>query len=159
MKESVNKTPELLSSICERLASGESLRDICKSDGMPTETAVRKWAIKDPHGFGSQYAISRNMAMDAMEDDLLEIADAELPRLDNGATDSGAVNNKRVRIDTRKWIMSKIAPKRYGDKQSIELTGKDEGPLLVEHKASAIAVLLEKAAQRKTQSDDVDALA
>lgn len=159
MKESVNKTPELLASICERLASGESLRAICKSDGMPTETAVRKWAIKDPHGFGSQYALSRNMAMDAMEDDLLEIADAELPRLDNGATDSGAVNNKRVRIDTRKWIMSKIAPKRYGDKQAIELTGKDEGPITLEYKADKIAELMALAASRKKQSDDVEALA
>lgn len=158
MKKSVKKTPELLASICERLASGESLRAICKSDGMPPESTVRSWAIDDKEFF-AHYTRSRDIGMSIMEDDLLEIADSKLPRLDNGATDNGAVNALRLRIDTRKWIMSKIAPKRYGDKQAIELTGKDEGPITLEYKADKIAELMALAASRKKQSDDVDALA
>jgi hypothetical protein len=57
--------------------------------------------------------------MDALAEDLLEIAD----------NDDADVNRARLRVDTRKWLMSKIAPKRFGDKRSHELTGANGGPI------------------------------
>ena len=41
------------------------------------------------------------------------------------------IQRSRLRVDTRKWIMSKLAPKKYGDKVTQELTGKDGAELIV----------------------------
>ncbi len=57
--------------------------------------------------------------MDALAEDILEIADEE----------DADVNRARLRVDTRKWLMSKIAPKRFGDKKTHELTGANGGPI------------------------------
>ena len=64
-----------------------------------------------------------------MADEVLEIADAPVGSTDNGGTDSGAVADKRVRFDARRWYLSKLAPKRYGDKLSTEISGPDGGPV------------------------------
>lgn len=155
----IERTPELLNSICAQLAEGKSLRAICKSEGMPSEGTVRAWALDDGDFF-TQYARSRDIGMSAMEDELLEIADTPPSRLDGGGTDGGEVADKRLRVDTRKWIMSKIAPKKYGDKQAVELSGPNGEPIKHEHKASAIAELLAKATQRKQQNEiDIEDLA
>jgi hypothetical protein len=52
-----------------------------------------------------------------------------VPRLDSGATDSGYVADKRLRVDTQKWLLSKALPKIYGDKVLNEHTGANGGPI------------------------------
>lgn len=59
--------------------------------------------------------------MDALAEDILEIAD----------DDDEDVNRARLRVDTRKWLMSKIAPKRFGEKRSHEVTGARGGPVQI----------------------------
>lgn len=107
--------------ICERMATGESLRSICRSPGFPSEAAVRQWAIADREGFASHYARAREAQMDALAEEILEIADDSARDVvvdENGAekTNHEVVARARLRVDARKWLMSKIAPKRYGDK-------------------------------------------
>lgn len=95
--------------ICVRLAEGESLRSICREEQFPTEATVRQWVIDDREGFSSQYTRSRDAALDKMADDVIQIADeAEDPA------------KARLRFDARRWYLSKLAPKRYGDKLAIE---------------------------------------
>jgi hypothetical protein len=43
--------------------------------------------------------------------------------------DSGRQLRSRVRIDTRKWILSKMLPKVYGDKAEVAVTGANGGPV------------------------------
>jgi hypothetical protein len=112
-------TPALAAEICERMAMGESLRSICRSEGMPAEVTVRSWAIEDREGFSSQYARASQIRMDCLADEILEIADNE----------SGDPARDRLRLDTRKWLMSKIAPKRFGDK--LDLTHADPDGMTV----------------------------
>lgn len=109
----VEYTSELAALICERMAKGESLRSVCRDKGMPAESTVRTWAIGDHEGFAAQYARAREAQMDALSDDLLDIADEK----------SGDPQRDRLRLDTRKWLMSKIAPKRYGEKLGVEHSG------------------------------------
>jgi hypothetical protein len=101
---------------------------------MPTETAIRKWAIKDYNGFGSQYAISRQIGLDAMADELLGIADDG--RNDFMVDDQGKrlpnmehINRSRLRVDARKWYLSKLAPRRYGEKVDVNVGGQGENPV------------------------------
>lgn len=104
--------------ICERLADGESLRAICRDDHMPTKAMVFRWLARNP-AFADQYARARETQADSLADDIIDIAD-------NRTIDA---NDKRVRIDARKWLAGKLRPKRYGDKQSLEHTGPGGGPI------------------------------
>lgn len=116
----------LADEICERLANGESLRSICRDEHMPSDFAVRNWVIHDVEGFASHYTRARDAGLDVMAEQVLEIADEEPNRLDNGAKDSGDIAHKRIRFDARRWYLSKLAPKRYGDRQAVELSGSIE---------------------------------
>jgi hypothetical protein len=104
---------ELADRLCERLADGETLRAICRDEGMPDERTVRRWALDDLEGFAGHYARAREIGYQGMADDLTEIADAK----------DGDPARDRLRVDTRKWLLSKALPKIYGDKQQIEHSG------------------------------------
>ena len=106
-------SPELADRLCERLADGETLRAICRGEGMPDERTVRRWALDDVEGFSTQYARAREIGYQSMADDLTEIADAK----------DGDPARDRLRVDTRKWLLSKALPKIYGDKQQVEHSG------------------------------------
>lgn len=117
-------TPKLRDEICSRLAEGMSLRKICKSEDMPTTGTVCRWIAEDSE-FSEQYAKAREAQAETMADEILDIAD-EVPPMNpvTGAYDSGAVNHTRLRIDARKWVAAKLLPKKYGDKVSMEHSGK-----------------------------------
>jgi len=112
-------SPEIADAICERLANGESLRSICRDENMPDERTVRDWVISDHNGFSPQYTRARDIALDRMADDVIDIADtADDPQ------------KARLRFDARRWYLSKLAPKRYGDKL-LHTGGDGEGPVMV----------------------------
>ena len=113
-------TEELASRICERLAAGESLRKICADDDMPDRSTVRAWALDNPI-FSAQYARAREIGWTDIAEDLLDIADDK----------AGDPSRDRLRVDTRKWLLSKMLPKVYGDKNTTELTGPGGGPVQI----------------------------
>jgi hypothetical protein len=122
-------SPELAERVLDQLADGKSLRAICELVDMPSRPTVYKWVDANLDGFADRYARARDIGLDVVADEVLEIADAPVGSTDNGGTDSGAVADKRVRFDARRWYLSKLAPKRYGDKLSTEISGPDGGPV------------------------------
>ena len=154
----VRYSKEIAEEICERLAQGESLRAICSDDHMPSEAAVRQWDMDDRDGFSSHYARARAIGYERLAEDIVEIADKPVGCLENGATDSGAVNKQRLQIDSRKWLLSKMLPKKYGDKITTELTGANGGPVEISEtdRAAKVAALLSMAQQRReTDASDL----
>ena len=117
--------------ICRRLALGESLRSVCRDPEMPDESTVRQWTYDDngPIGaaFAPQYARARDKGLDAMADQVLDIAD-----------DSSDWQRARLQMDARRWYLSKLAPKRYGDR--ITHAGDADNPLVI-GLASELALL------------------
>jgi DNA-binding protein H-NS len=112
-------------SILERIAAkGESLRKICRVDGMPAASTVFLWLAED-ETFSEQYARAREVQADAMFDEILEIADQYDSLAEKIDTDH--INRAKLRIDTRKWAVSKMAPKKYGEKVELEHSGKVDG--------------------------------
>jgi hypothetical protein len=103
---------ELADRICERLVAGESIRAICSDDGMPTWPAISKWLNEKPE-FAIQYARAREDQAEALADRIIEIADDE--NID--------AHHKRIMVDARKWVASKLKPKRYGDRAEVEHSG------------------------------------
>jgi len=104
-------TEEMATTICERIADGESLRKICNEPDMPPKKTVLAW-LKVHEDFRTQYAQARDEQADALFDETLHIADTEEDW-----------QRARLRIDTRKWVAGKLRPKKYGDKVDVEHTG------------------------------------
>lgn len=112
---------KIASEIVERMADGQSLRSICADAHMPARSTVIRWLTVN-EDFSAQYAKAREEQAEALFEDLLDIADGK-----NGSED---VQRDRLRVDTRKWIASKIVPKKYGDKLTTEHTGEGGGPII-----------------------------
>lgn len=128
-------TPEIAAHILKELAKGRTLRAICKEDeGMPADSTVRQWALDNAGGeFAAQYAQARDLGLDAMADELMEVADTpkegEKRReslTDIEVTKGDMLEHRRLQVDTRKWYLSKLAPKRYGDRVQHEHSGSVE---------------------------------
>lgn len=137
-------TPEIAALICDQLSEGKSLREVCRQDGMPPESTVRLWAMDDRDGFAAQYAKARELGYHAMADDLLDIADDKSGdyTLKDGVTvlDSEAVSRARLRVDTRKWMLSKALPKIYGEKLAV-VGDKGSDPVQTEEVGAGSAKL------------------
>lgn len=114
---------EIWDSILEELMSGRSLRKVLRDPGMPPRKTVYSWIVKDEEK-RNQYAQAREIYADDMFDEMLDIADStdeDIITLDNGkqAINHRVVMRDRLRIDTRKWNLSRMFPKKYGDKLEI----------------------------------------
>lgn len=107
---------ETADSICEMLADGKSLRAICRQEGMPSTSTVCKWLARSPE-FAEQYARARELQADALFDDCLDIADKGKLALDDAA-------DRRLQIETRKWMAGKLKGK-YSEK--LKHVGGDDG--------------------------------
>ncbi|WP_142253172.1 terminase small subunit protein [Bradyrhizobium sp. UNPF46] len=127
-------TKTLGAKICERIAEGESIRTIVKDDNMPSASTIFRWLLdEDKKEFWEQYEKARNIQAELMFEELLEIADdgsndyIERERQD-GETytvlDNEHIQRSRLRVDTRKWYLSKVLPKKFGEK--IDLTSLGE---------------------------------
>ena len=118
---------KLATEICVRLAIGESLVEITREEKMPGYRTVMTWLFTnwpedDPrHGFRQAYARAREAQAELYADEMVEIADDDsgdvLYDLDGHPVQATTVRiqRHRLRVDTRKWIVSKLLP-RYADK-------------------------------------------
>lgn len=130
--------------LCGLIADGMSLRKVCELPGMPSTSMVMRWLADEERAeFREQYACAREAQADYLAEQMLDIADEECTMVrasKHGGDDDGqvevlfdatAVARNRLRVDTRKWLASKMAPKKYGDKITAEHTGADGGALQV----------------------------
>lgn len=130
---------EIAAEICDRLCAGESLRTICRDDHMPACSTVFVWLSKH-EAFAEQYARARDVQADAIFEEILDIADdARNDWMERrGENDAGwqangeHIQRSRLRVDARKWMAGKLAPKKYGEKAQVEVSGKDGGPVVTE---------------------------
>jgi hypothetical protein len=137
-------TKALAAEICRRLAITGNLRAVCRDPLMPTETCVRVWALDDRDGFYLQYARARELGYLSMADELTEISDDDsgdktTDGNGNERMDAEFVGRSRLKLDTRKWLLSKALPKIYGDK--VALTGADGGAVKTENKVTLIELV------------------
>jgi hypothetical protein len=124
-----NYTREISDTICARMSEGKSLRAISQDPGMPSEGTVRGWAVRDVDGFGERYRAARQMLMEYWADQIVDIAD-------DGELDP---RDRQIRTAVRQWLMSKLAPRRCGDK--VQIGGDPENPLQVMHHQVSLSEL------------------
>lgn len=102
--------------LCEWITNGHSLSSWCRQTGR-SAFIVYSWIRSEPD-FARRYAQAHEDRTDTMADDLLEIADETA-----GSDSIAAVQAAKLRIETRKWIASKLKPAKYGEKQLVETSG------------------------------------
>ena len=111
----------LAQEVVDLMASeGLSLRKCCLQIGLDPARFLR--AVDADPDLAKQYARARQALLDKMADEILELADAPVPVLDNGATDNALVRQRQLQVDTRKWFLSKLAPKIYGDRLDVSVS-------------------------------------
>lgn len=100
---------------------------------MPDRSTVHLWVVEDREGFSRQYANARQAQALRWADEILEIADDgtnDTYETDEGErVDSDVIQRSRLRVDTRKWLLSKVLPKVYGDRTALEVSGPDGKPI------------------------------
>ena len=128
-KNSVKFSQELFDEICIRIAEGESLRKICKDEKMPALVNVWRW-LNDNEALSKQYARAREEQAETFVDEILDIADNN--KDDTFIDEDGkliinqeVIARSRLRVDSRKWIASKLKPKKFGDYTKIQAEVKD----------------------------------
>jgi hypothetical protein len=123
----------LAARICAELAMGRSLRTVCKANDMPGLETVFRWLREKPD-FREQYAQGKSESADALVDEMIDIADdttGDFVEDDEGNVkfNSEHVQRSRLRVDTRKWIASKLKPKRYGERLDMNHGVQPDNPL------------------------------
>lgn len=164
MSRPTSYTKELAEAVCEKLTACGSLRAVCRDEGMPNRSTITRWVVDDIDGFAARYARAKDLGIDEFVDETIEIADDgtnDWMNTERGPQlDSEHIQRSKVRIETRRWLAERMAPKRYGLKQALDLSNTD-GTLQVDEAARSarVAQLLALAQQRKEQGEEFGDLA
>lgn len=138
-------TPKLGADVCERISKGESLRSIGRDPKMPDVTTILRWVFDTSPSeamkvFQKNYEVAREMRAEYVFEETLEIADdtsGDMMKVTRSVTKKGKtkkveeftanhanVHRSRLRVDTRKWFLSRMAPKKFADRVDITSGGK-----------------------------------
>ena len=93
---------------------------------MPDVATVYRWLVRFPD-FCEMYTRAREDQADTLADQIIEIADQS-----QGENMAG-VQSANLRVDARKWVASKLKPRKYSERHFQEVTGKDGAPVEVSH--------------------------
>lgn len=118
-------TKELADSICERLAEGQSLRSVCRGEDMPDKATVFRW-IRTHNEFRDQYTRAKEEAADALAEEIIDLSDGAIEVIKRGAEkkSSALAQAVKLQVDTRKFIMAKMKPKKYGERMDVTSGGE-----------------------------------
>lgn len=122
-------TEEKAVRICELIAGGMSVRSICAMDDMPERATFFRWLHNNP-SFQNQYARATSARADAMFEEMFEIADeTSLDETGDERAIAERIQRSKLRVDTRKWALARMNPRKFGERVTREVTGPGGGPL------------------------------
>jgi len=115
----------IFNNILVEIENGRALRKVLKEDAnMPSTQTFYKWIDEDDVK-SKQYArateLRAEVKFESIESDYLEEPQRDA---ETGRIDSAWVQLQRLKIDAKKWELSKLNPKKYGDKIQQEHSGE-----------------------------------
>ena len=140
---------EAAEEILQRLRDGESLTTICKSDYLPCRDSVARWARGEagaPASFSGDYAQARSDQAEVFFDEVVDIADGAHEAADALGEEAAEkapegrerdayrrvyneeINARRLRIDSRKWVLARMDRGKYGDASKVQVGGDPDSP-------------------------------
>lgn len=134
MAYSQKEIEEIFDKVCERIENGEAVRTILKDKDMPDSVTFYKWVDNDKNKL-KQYARACEARAEEMFEDILKIVDATeddviVDENGNFITNHNIIQRDRLRADARKWMLSKMMPKKYGDKLDMSLETTEIKPII-----------------------------
>ena len=96
--------PEVAEAFLERVREGRGLDEICTERDMPALSTVHRWRRENPD-FEQAYRAARQVAAEALFDLAMRVAFAARP---------GEVGLARLKVETLRWRIAKLAPHQYG---------------------------------------------
>ena len=143
-------TKEVKEEVLSRIAQGETLAALGRELGFhPQSWADRMRADED---LAIAYAHARDVGADVIAEDALRIIEEEPARVE-GRVDPGHVAWQRARVDTRLKLLAKWNPKKYGDKQTLDVGNKEGETLKVENDVDTVALTLQIAKALRSAGD------
>lgn len=117
---------EIVDLICEKITEGLSIRTICNDENMPNASTIFKW-LREHEEFSKQYVRATEERVEAQHEDLLEFGDQAIEHAEqaNPKAANAVVSGYKLKADNLKWSMSKMKPKKYGEKLDMTTNGKD----------------------------------
>jgi hypothetical protein len=140
---------EIAQAVFKGMREGLSALRACQAAGV-SQSTFNGWLDADPE-LVAEYVRAREDLIELIATQTIEIADAPVGSTDSGATDNGAVQKQRLQVDTRKWLLSKLAPKKYGDRLAI--AGDKDSPLEVKQTIDASKLSTDVLAQIMAAKD------
>jgi hypothetical protein len=134
---------KIMDYVCDALAtSSRGLGNILtyakdELDKVPTYSQIMRWLDED-EAIRDRYARAKEAQADFMADEMLDIADDarnDWMTKQNGSGEpykvvgTETIQRSKLRIDARKWLASKLKPKKYSEKLQTEHSGPDGGPI------------------------------
>lgn len=118
---------KIFNSICDKIEDGKPVRQILKEKGMPSSQTFFEW-LEEDRIKSKRYAHATEIRADVIFDEIFEIADNTIEGIvietdDHGRTKEkkgDMLGHRKLQIDARKWVLSKMQPKKYGDKLEID---------------------------------------
>ena len=108
-------------------AKGRTVAQACKKIGVPLGTFTDWMGAND--ALGLAYARARIQYIETLAAETISISDEDVDVDVGGRTDTGAVQRNRLRVDSRKWLLSKLKPEKYGER--LTLAGDEANPLVI----------------------------
>jgi hypothetical protein len=131
---------ELVTEICERIATTEYGLTVIlqENDDYPSVATVLRWLTEENKAeFRDMYARAKEQQAEYMAKKIIDLADDNSNDMVAGESglspNSAAVQRSRLQVDTRKWLMAKLAPRKYGDKLDVTTDGeKINTPIIID---------------------------
>lgn len=132
-------TPELGEAICFALAEGETLKQICAAENMPARGTVHRWLVSQDEklkAFQDAHRVARAAGAFIHADEILEISDdgsLDMKTVvgqdgqEREVVDYEHIQRSKLRVDSRKFLMSKFAPEIFGDR--VNVAGVKDAPI------------------------------
>jgi len=122
-------TKEVADEICERLSGGQTLLKICKDEGMPHRKTIHSWILTIEE-FRNNYTLARELQAEYWADEINDIADDGSNDYSEDEDGNRIVNHDHIkrsqlRVSVRQWNAARRAPKKWGDRQALEMSGPD----------------------------------
>ena len=135
MAYSEEEKEKIFTEVFSRMGEGESLVSICRSEEMPNPSTVHSW-INDNDEKSNDYAHACEARETFIFEDILNIADSGENDTTTDQEGNVKINNEviqrdRLRVDARKWVLSKMNPTRFSDRIQTEVSGPNGSPLVV----------------------------
>ena len=107
--------------VVTRMSAGKSLSTVLREPGMPPWTTFQEM-LRSNDQLRLAYEKAVQDRADRLADEIIELADAEPPEGLEGVAVSAWVNQKRLQVDARKWVASKLKPRTYGDRIDVSVS-------------------------------------